>query len=201
MKARFTPNVALLRPPNTNRANRTIQSMLKGQEDVKLFEPLASDQDQWSTESEMRKIERIREQIEDTVEKLDRQIRLYEIQLRRRKTRHLQSNDMEHTHNELRDAHVIAVSDPTYNQVKHLRNHLRYNPIVRLIIFYSEHDRLDDYIDDFMDQSRLALFEGPGKPIDTKRATRIFPAKVAWDDEVERAVTNATDFEGLGLQN
>jgi|GEM_PF-6127568 len=146
----LVPSVAVLRPHYANEKQLMIDELAAenlGAEGGNLT--ITSTVDIWEVRRSVELTDRIHELIADTAERMSPEINVTAYQLRYRENRDCYTHDLEAAErNGAMAANIITVQDTNLGKVRYFRNFMRYAICQRLIILFSDRNRIDDYLED-----------------------------------------------------
>ncbi len=144
------PSVAVLRPHFANRQQLNIDELAANNLGTEVNNlTITSTRDIWEARREVGLTDRIHELIADTAERISPEISVTAYQLRYRENRDCYTHDLEAAErNGAMAANIITVQDTNLGKVRYFRNFMRYAICQRLIILFSDRNRIDDYLED-----------------------------------------------------
>jgi len=166
--------------------------------DEKVAQYLLDGEDPWVRFHHLQQLSKIREIIEEVAEAMRMKIKIFEVQLRRRRIRHLRSSDLKHTHDTLSKSHIVTMPFPTLNQVKDMQNYLSHDPVRRLVVLYEEEGRVDDLVEDFR-RHTFNVFTPTEEGFESEQRSQVYIAHLKNEDQMSAAFMSALDFNGMQM--
>lgn len=182
--------ISILRPSVANPDNLLLQTAIEASDESHLFDAIADDISVWEIRGALEKISALREIIEDAADRVGKPIVLNEFQVRRSYYRDCYTHDL---HKPERDgalsANIITIQDPNLGQVRFLRQFMRHAICQRVIVLFTERNRIDDYVSDLgLDYESV---DEDSAFMSRNRARKLHLVNQHDEDEIERVVTLA----------